>query len=97
MTTLNYLQENKANENLSGLAETSKKYASDTVGKVEKTAHELGNKMGAAYGDVSDSVRSYVKTTTSYIEENPMKSMSIALAAGALIGSVMSRSLKSKN
>lgn len=63
---------------------------------VEKFTQDAGSQIGAAVGEVSERATSYVKSTQTYVEDNPLRSVAYAAAAGLAVGSLLTMALRSR-
>ena len=79
--------ENKAN----GIANRVSAEAENFGSSMEKVSHNVGTKLGAVAGDVSERAADYIKTTRGYVKENPIQSVAIAAATGLVLGSLLTR------
>lgn len=62
---------------------------SSSIGKsMEAVSHDIGSRIGSMATNVSDRATEYMATTRSYVKENPIQSMAIAAATGAVLGSL---------
>lgn len=61
---------------------------------VEKFTHDAGSQIGTAVGEVTDRATSYVKSTQTYVEDNPLRSVAYAAAAGIAVGSILTMALR---
>ncbi len=64
---------------------------------IEKFSHKLGEEIGTIVGEVSHRSEDYVKTTRSYVRQNPIQSVAVAAVAGIAIGSLLTLMLRRNN
>jgi ElaB/YqjD/DUF883 family membrane-anchored ribosome-binding protein len=58
--------------------------------------HDASDKMSSMATNVVDTASDYVKSGTSYVTENPVKGVAIAAAAGAVVGSLLTLTMRRK-
>lgn len=64
--------------------------------KIEKMSAEAGQKVGVIVADIGKSTTQYVQTSREYVQENPIKGIAIAAAAGLVAGSLLTLALRKK-
>ncbi len=76
--------------------DTKSNYTSDIKNKFQsgenaivKATHDVGEKMGSMASQLADTASDYYKSSQTYVKANPAKSIAIAVAAGAVAGSLM--------
>ena len=62
--------------------------------QLEKTAQNAGRKIGAITSDIAHSTSQYVKNGREYVAENPVKGIALAAMAGAMVGSLITISMR---
>jgi len=72
-----------------------KNRAHDADDQFAKLSHNAGKKLGAMASDLVSSTSSYVTTSRDYVAENPIKGVAIAAAAGVVVGSILTMSMRS--
>ena len=55
----------------------------------DKMTHDAGERMGAMANGIVSTASDYAKTSQKYVKENPAKGVALAVAAGALAGSLI--------
>ena len=85
MTNLNKSPDVIAN----GMAHSMGEKAQNMARSLETVAQNLGSDLGKAASNVSEKTSEYVKSTRSYVEENPLQSIAIAATAGLVVGSLI--------
>lgn len=60
-----------------------------------KISRDAGKKIGTFASDVVNSTSRYVNTSRDYVAENPVKGIAIAAAAGAVVGSILTMTMRS--
>lgn len=63
---------------------------------IDKFSHQAGEKIGSIASQLSDSATEYAETGRKYVKENPLQSVAIAAAAGAVVGGLLSLSMRSR-
>lgn len=81
---------NKMNDATSGL---KNKYQG-AEDQFSKLALNAGKKIGTMASDFADTTSNYMKTSREYVVENPVKGVAIAAAAGVVVGSLLSFSMR---
>ena len=71
--------------------------APSMLSHLDESAHGAGQKLGAMASDVARSATEYVKNTREYVQENPIKGVAYAAAAGALAGSLLTFALRRRS
>lgn len=66
----------------------------DTEEYLEKMSHDAGKKIGAMASDFAETTSGYVKTSREYVQENPVKSVAVAAAAGLVAGSLITWAMR---
>lgn len=61
---------------------------------LENMSHAIGEKAGSTVARFSDSASEYYKTGREFVKENPVKGIAIAAAAGLVVGSLLSMSMR---
>lgn len=84
---------NKAN---SSAAEFKNKAAASEA-SLERLSHNAGERIGAMATNIADSTRHYVEEGREYVKENPAKSIAIAAAAGAVVGSLVTLAMRRRD
>lgn len=64
--------------------------------KIEKMSVEAGEKVGVIAADIAQSTSQYVQSGRQYVQENPIKGIAIAAAAGLVAGSLLTLALRNK-
>ena len=64
--------------------------------KIEKMSAEAGEKVGVIVADIGKSTTQYVQSSREYVQENPIKGIAIAAAAGLVAGSLLTLALRKK-
>ncbi len=64
--------------------------------KIEKLSAEAGEKVGVVAADLANSTAQYVQSSREYVQENPIKGIAIAAAAGLVAGSLLTMALRKK-
>jgi len=59
-------------------------------------SHNAGEKIGKAASRLSESAGHYLQNSRDYVKENPIKGAGIALAAGAVAGSLITMLVRKK-
>lgn len=72
-----------------GMIHDSSEKVQNMTKSLEAVAHNLGTEIGKATSQVSERASGYVKSTRSYVEENPLQSIAIAATAGIVAGSIL--------
>jgi ElaB/YqjD/DUF883 family membrane-anchored ribosome-binding protein len=62
--------------------------------RLEKIAHDVGEKMGTVTSGLGGSASNYIKTGREFVKENPTKGIAIAAVAGVLAGSLLTLALR---
>ncbi len=62
---------------------------------LQELAHTAGERVGVMASDFANSTSDYVKTSRVYVQENPVKGVAIAIAAGAIAGSLLTMAMRS--
>ena len=65
-------------------------------GALDRFSHEAGEKIGTMASRISDSTSEYVETGRKFVKENPEKGIAVAAAIGAVLGSLLTLSLRKK-
>lgn len=73
-----------------------KKGAQEFGSKVEGITRNVGEKIGELTSSITDSASEYVKEGREYIEKHPVRSVAIAVAAGAAVASLLSMILRNR-
>ena len=64
-----------------------------SAAELEKNARQGSHKTGEAVSDIADSAKKtgqdYLGRTTRYVEENPLKALTIAVASGYLLSKIV--------
>jgi ElaB/YqjD/DUF883 family membrane-anchored ribosome-binding protein len=69
----------------------------DTFGSmIESTTQDLGSRVGSALSDFSTNAEDYMDYTRKYVKSNPLQSILIAVATGAVVGSVLTMASRSR-
>lgn len=63
-------------------------------GALDRFSHDAGEKIGSIASQLSDSTSEYVETGRKFVKENPEKGIVVAAAIGAVIGSLLTLSLR---
>jgi ElaB/YqjD/DUF883 family membrane-anchored ribosome-binding protein len=64
--------------------------------EISKMANDTGKKIGAMASDFAQSANQRIESGREYVEENPLKGVAIAAAAGAIVGSLLTIALRKK-
>lgn len=92
---------NLTNENSSKSNSASKDFLSKIASSgnhLDKLAHSAGEKAGSMTAELVNSATTTVKSGREYVQENPIKGVAIAAAAGVVAGSLLTMIMRrSKN
>ena len=66
----------------------------DPESSLEKFSHNAGKKLGDMTSNIANSTTEYVKHGREYVTENPVKGVAIAAVAGAMVGSLLTLSMR---
>ena len=61
---------------------------------LESMSRDIGEKAGSTVARFSDSANQYYKNGREFVKENPVKGIAIAAAAGLVVGSLLSISMR---
>ena len=61
---------------------------------IERMARRAGEKVSAASTHFVDSASEYVRSGRHYVQENPEKGVAYAVAAGAIVGSLVTLAMR---
>ena len=64
---------------------------------LERTAHDVGARVGEFSSNFVDKTSGYVKNGREYVTENPIKGVAIAAVAGAMVGSLFTLSMRRRH
>jgi ElaB/YqjD/DUF883 family membrane-anchored ribosome-binding protein len=90
VATLNSDTLDKANKSMTDL-QTRAQVAEKSLDRVSR---DIGERIGALASDVTNSATGYVKTSSDYVRDNPVKGVAIAAAAGVVAGSIFTMMLR---
>ncbi len=74
----------------------SKKTKQVVESQLEVVAHDIGETLGKVASQLVDANSEIVKSSREYIRENPVKSVTLAVAAGAAVGSLLTLLLRQR-
>lgn len=77
-----------------GAIQDLKNKAVSAEGQLEKFSHDAGEKIGEMATRFTDSTSDAIKSSRSYVQENPVKSLAIAAATGLVAGSLITMSMR---
>jgi len=64
---------------------------------LEKFSRDSGRRLGSVASDLAHSTTEYVKSGREYVTEHPVSGVAIAAAAGAVVGSLITLSMRRKH
>lgn len=85
---------NKANGAAKDLTAAAKDVYNTSSHSLEKMSQDLGERAGSTVARFSESANEYYQTGREYVKENPVKGIAIAAAAGIVVGSLLSMSMR---
>lgn len=85
---------NKANGAAKDLTASAKDVYNTSAHSLENMSQAIGEKAGSAVARFSGSANEYYKTSREFVQENPVKGIAIAAAAGIVVGSLLSMSMR---
>ncbi len=88
------------NDNDSKISSNSNQdYKTKNAGEngLEKFSRDSGRKLGNAAAGFAQSTTEYVKSGREYVSENPVSGVAIAAAAGAVVGSILTLSMRRRH
>ncbi len=64
---------------------------------LEKLSRDSGKRLGNVAAGFAHSTTEYVKSGREYVSENPVSGVAIAAAAGAVVGSILTMSMRRRH
>ena len=61
---------------------------------LESFTHNAGEKIGTMASDLASSTTDYIKSGRDYVQDNPVKGVAVAAAAGVVAGFLMSFAMR---
>jgi ElaB/YqjD/DUF883 family membrane-anchored ribosome-binding protein len=81
---------------VNGAAKDFKNKSQGLMSTLEDFSHDTGERLGEFASRVSDSASEYVKTSRTYIKENPIKGVAVAAAAGIAVGGLIALAMRKR-
>lgn len=69
----------------------------EDVKMIEDFSHKFGKEVGENFGNLTDETIRFYNMTRIYIKKNPVKSISIAISSGLVIGGLFTYYFKNKS
>jgi ElaB/YqjD/DUF883 family membrane-anchored ribosome-binding protein len=95
---MEYYMANLPTENISkanGAAHDFKSKVMTAENQLETMTKNAGERVGQMASEFATATSDYVKTGRDYVQDNPVKGVAIAAAAGAVVGCILTLALRS--
>jgi ElaB/YqjD/DUF883 family membrane-anchored ribosome-binding protein len=81
---------------VNGIAPDFKSKVVKAEDKIEELSHSMGQLIGHKASDLVDTTSGYLKSTRSYVKENPGRAIAMAASAGIVTGALLTFVLRRK-
>jgi ElaB/YqjD/DUF883 family membrane-anchored ribosome-binding protein len=75
-------------------AQDIQKRAQSAEKSLDKISRNAGEKIGAVASGITNSASEYIRTSSQYVRDNPVRGVAVAAAAGVIAGSLLTIAMR---